>query len=240
MAYLPGSARLVFGGALFDHTEQWSCSLGVHRWSGSTNLVRPDVVSPIIENWFAGSTMRISGAATLDYLKLNEIDTEGHYLDKSNTNAKTWAVPFPKGGIDRTAVGGTVFPQLTVAVSLVTAAQRGYASKGRFFLPVPAIDADQNGRIPGPTAQAMATATASMISSLNRVLSSDGSGWQISVLSSHGAARHVTGVRIGNVMDTQRRRRESWPEVYFPAAVTDSQLDPGQAVPVGGGVGGSV
>ena len=233
MAYLPNSARIVFGGALYDHTEQWSCSLGLHRWSGSDPVPTPASVATTIENWFAGSTMRISGAATLEYLKLNEIDGEGHYKDKSNTAQKLWGMPYPKGGIDRTSVGGTVFPQLTVAVSLQTAAQRGYASKGRFFLPVPCIDADQKGRIDATTAGNMATATAGMLQAINNTISVDRTGWQISVLSASGAARHVTGVRIGNVMDTQRRRRESWPEVYYSAAISGVPLDPGAATPLG-------
>jgi hypothetical protein len=131
------------------------------------------------------------------------------------------------------------FAQLTICISLTTSARRGPASQGRFFMPLPAVGANAAGHINAASLTALVGTTTTMIENINALLG-NGSGWAVSVLSDLGAARHVTGVRVGSVMDTQRRRRNKIPEEYFSGPVENAKLDPGQVTPVGGGIGGQV
>lgn len=225
MAYPTRSARLVMSGHLWGDAEIWSTSLGVHSW-GSTDALPP--LSPIAtacSKWFTDPRSSISAAATLELIKLNEIDGEGRYLDQNNTREHEFGASPPKGASLKNQ-----WPQLSLAISLTTGAQRGRAHRGRFYPPLTAIDPPERGMISKATCAQIAAAAAELITDLNTVFSG---GWAISVLSEYGNVRHVTGVEVGNRMDTQRRRRDAWREEYEKVVLPGAVLDPGQAIPIG-------
>lgn len=157
------------------------------------------------------------------WVKLNQIGPDGRYTDTGNTRVRllngttgTFAVI---NGIASTQ--GPSFQ--SVCVTTTTARTRGKASKGRLFIPqcVPPL---VGGGVIDPTAQqAMATAAATFFTALG-----DEPGVDVTSLRPHvvsgignpGPSEPITGVKVGNVLDVIRRRKNAIAEVYKTATVS--------------------
>jgi len=102
---------------------------------------------------------------------------------------------------------GPVPPQCAVVVSLRTNLFNK-AGRGRFYLPALATDKVSAGRILTAARDSIAVASQKMVQSLN------GAGYTVVVY--HRSAKthdNVTQVSVGDVFDTQRRRRDKLIEV---------------------------
>jgi hypothetical protein len=120
-----------------------------------------------------------------------------------------WLSPYPQG-----STAGTHPLQVALAVSLVTGAERGRAARGRFYLPVPVSPLE------GPYNQLTEAYQASYLAGsleLLDIIEEHVAGWQVGIVSNIGAGaeRAVTGVRVGQALDTIRSRRENVPEDYL-------------------------
>ena len=195
--------KIVFGGAL-ALTETWS--IGFHFLTPGEEFQGDALLRSGFHQWLERQDSRVSSIAKWEYTKINEINpVTGKYLDESLSNT-IFETPLVSG------VVGPSPPQSTVAVSLVTGAERGYASKGRFFPPVGALDVnmDTSGRVGAPFAQGIALSAAQLITDMNGSEAGD-----VVVFSKVGQiTRPVTGVRVGRVVDTQQRRRKNLLEDY--------------------------
>lgn len=153
----------------------------------------------------------------LVWMKANAVGTNGKYLDDT-TNVYTWTTP--AGGL----LSADRPNQLSIAVTTTTGASRGRAHAGRFFLPasVAAINAT-TGLFTTGEADGIAGPAATFLSALNSTASVLGvQQLRCAVMSNIGAGTHhdITGVRVGRVVDTQRRRRNKPSELGQTAAVT--------------------
>lgn len=137
-------------------------------------------------------------------LKVAPQDVNGRYPDGSD--AVEYLRPSPLTGSWTEG-----YPQIALVISWRTARSRGYASNGRMYLPSANKPASSTGRIPPAEADSAATAGAAFIAAVN---SADLGA--ASVMSTVGAGRieAITDVRVGGVMDTQRRRRNQITEEY--------------------------
>lgn len=106
-------------------------------------------------------------------------------------------------------------PQCAIVVSHLTLGA-GSRNRGRAYLPaVAASGLTTAGRITSTVRGELLTAYAGWLTSL------DAAGSQPIVLSEvgGGAVSFITSVRIGDVIDTQRRRRGSLAESYASATI---------------------
>ena len=213
-----------FGGTLADRDE-WVCGIRMRLADGFAPP--PDGVAenaameayePLLRALFTDPGMMLTSQADLRFLKLNEIGPEGRYANQSQTFRRDLTTPIP-GSSSR-----TVPLDQALCVTLLTSAQRGKASKGRFYLPGTTQTLEQTGTFTASACQAMA---ASLATFLNGLAPSDlTGGLEPAVVSPgvqsdpEGGSRRVSGVQVGNQPDRQRRRRENTPEVYYRAAVT--------------------
>lgn len=226
MTYRPHTL-LSFGGRLFTE-ESWNCGLRIvlgdpedstvslqsyETWSAE-NL---DDIAADVAAWFTSSGAKISSAARLDWVKLNAINADGRYVSESETNIFEWAAG--------DAPAGTVSPaeaQVTMVVSLLTNATRGRASRGRFYPPTGEMGVSPTtGRVSATLCQQMADAAKVLLDNIANEPGIDLSAPRVVVasdLGSPGPARSVQRVAVGNVPDTQRRRRSSLPEAYSVSA----------------------
>lgn len=109
-------------------------------------------------------------------------------------------------------------PQVSLCATLTTAVSRGLATKGRMYLPGITIAVLDSGKIPTTDAGYVATNLATFLSACNASTNLPGSV----ILASKGAKplyldgvfRVVTNTRVGDVYDTQRRRRDALVETY--------------------------
>lgn len=209
--------------------ETWSCSL---RFAEGTHLpgVGPVVVDEsFIDSWLHGSMKDrvaayhaatgtcINPLAKLSFVKLNAIKTDGHY-QYDVTHEHVFADV--AGGGD---AFNTVPNQSALAISMTTGFSRGPAHRGRYYLPMPSVQILPDGTVnPAFTAQILGT-TKVFIEGLADVPGVDIATSPTPAVFSRKlgspAHRTITGVAIGKVLDTQRRRRRSLPENYSNQAL---------------------
>lgn len=215
--------RIVVGGKLAA-SETWSMSL--HYLTPTIGKLA--IAGPLIDAfkaWFVTPSIGVNTLATLDWCKANELDP----LARINP-------PDPKTGLPRPAsppytryldtgamnelvlspgsVPGTGSmagpPQCTIAISLTTPYLRGLAHAGRIY-PPSAVMVESDGRNSAVPTGNSATAAALLIGAIN-----SSNGGQVVVYSGvrGQTANVVNGVRVGRVVDTQRRRRRNLVEDY--------------------------
>lgn len=109
-------------------------------------------------------------------------------------------------------------PNQTALVFTLKTSRAGKSGKGRVYLPLLSPAAlDANGRISGTVTDHLATNFATFLTAVDAYDHGGAEGpFEIAVQSKvfPGAAAPVTSVAVGNVLDTQRRRRDKLVEVY--------------------------
>lgn len=216
-------------GDAYGATERWQFGLRLTS-GGVSNQATADALKPIVLKWWLGTAapytvsaqFRPSTTHRLTEIKCANIDVDGKY-PPTLPSASAFFVPGQASSFTQPA--GQI-AQATIAATLFTALPRGLASKGRIYLPpsgwmLPGTD----GLLPVPNAQAVADSVRILISEIN----ADSVIGNVAIFSrgrgvpsppvlgkkpkytypNAGAMNVVTGVRVGKVVDTQRRRRRS-------------------------------
>lgn len=213
MAYSSPFLRVVMSGETYPG-EGFSCGLTIgQNFDGP--VTQPSDLTPYqlaCAAWFARPGSKISTKAKLTLLKVNLVGVDGKYASNDSTAFHEYLTPVTGGN----SAGATarVAPQLTLAVTLTTARKRGLAARGRLYPPMPIIGIEDDGLITVADAQLVGDSMATLINDLNSIGTGD-----VSVMSEvgTGAVGRVTGVEVGRVIDTQRRRRRSLTEARVPA-----------------------
>nr|CRY96751.1 hypothetical protein [uncultured prokaryote] len=225
----PRHLYLTFGGRYFTD-EIWSGGIrlaspaspndeGDEAWT-ITAAEQNQYAADAVETWFTSAGAKVSGMARLDWVKLNAIDTDGSYLDKSNTNL----VEYPTDTAPTGGSGAMDWPQISVCVSFRTDVSRGLAARGRLYVPA-VVSKSGAGRVGAADCLTMATAAKDLLEELrdmpqlliggqlapcvvSRGLRTGPDTW------GPGVARYIRRSEVGDVADTQRRRRNELVEVY--------------------------
>ncbi len=206
-----------FGGRILtpSHPDEiWSCGIRLTSLSASggepatVNQAYANEVGPHLATWFATSTNGIPTAVKLDFLKVNEIEPTGRYLDKANT--VVWRNNTGNTGGNSTQNAPSF---CTLAYSWTTAFARGPASKGRVYLPNFSYSA--SGSFVSDTDQQKALVAA--VALLEVFVNTSGTRQGVPVVASsiNSATEIITGARVGDVYDTQRRRKNAYREQYM-------------------------
>jgi hypothetical protein len=214
MAFAP-HVRVTARG-LFDTTsnggeqfEQWSWRLNFSDPSGSEDPVDDEAqladIATDISNFHGRPGSWISRAAVLTEVKAARIGADGKYIGQ------------PRSVVLSKAGGGPSLvypPQVALAVSLGTT-RRGATGRGRIFLPAPAMSIGGNtGRISTTDRNAVAGSVAQLLNDLNNQPRIDAFAPSVVIASSKGYNTEVNSVRVGDVLDTIRTRRNEMGESY--------------------------
>lgn len=228
--------RLVFGGAFFG-TEQWQAGLhlsagGMDAAALSTfcethiNDVRDD-----IKAWAIKPAAGLSSAASLEWVKMNGIGEDNLYSDPDHVHQ---ALVLPGVVNPGSPNSPTDFcaPQLALCVSLRSGIAGSRASHGRVFLPVQGYQPDFTGHLPANVCNEVAQTFVTLLAAINNWPGVDPpSAPHVCLVTPDSPARAaengrparpfraarllpVTAVWVGNVLDTQRRRRKDIGETY--------------------------
>lgn len=215
MAYAPFS-RFVMGGTTDPGTgvqeEIWACTISVLNFDGGVGpILDPETylqeVKTPIATWFASGAAKNSNKSLLTYIKCNAISADGTYTDPSHS----FRYDYPSPAV------GTAAPNapgiISVCMSWTTDKTRGPGSKGRIFPPNSAA-ASVGTLLIGGTVQTNLVLSAKEL--LNAVANSTGTQPGVPVVASNVNATNtpITGVRVGNVCDVQRRRKNELTETY--------------------------
>lgn len=227
----PTHIRIEFGGTLQARSpddEIWSCSLRAFPGvtGGPANLTNPssldlqawcDAVAPQLRTWFGSNsgTPTLAATAKLAWVKANIIDSTGHYADSADTNV-TQITPQTGG---QPSQGAPSF--CSVAASFGSDLSRGPASRGRMYLP------NYGPSSTGATVDsAHASAVLSNVLALIGIIKAQTAGLNGGVMTpalvSDRQAKwsYIRTVRVGNVYDVQRRRKNAVDEVYVAGGVS--------------------
>lgn len=215
MAYQPHTL-IAFGGSLADvgaADEIWECTVRVISPGGS-GLPLSDAagymgqVAGPLQTWFTTPAVGMSSKSTLAWLKVNNIAADGTYSAAGGTNVHDYSPP--QNGGSTAAQAAPAFCSL--ALSWTTNRRRPPGAFGRIYPP--------NFNYPmGGSAVSSASQTAAVgaaVALLDVLRNCDGSLGAIPVIASRVNATNteITGCRVGNIYDVQRRRKNAVPETY--------------------------
>lgn len=218
-------ARVTISGTVFGGAEEWSTGFQFGKEDDGIIELVPGGAELIAQRWqtfFSNPACAISNAWHTTRVKIALINTDGT-TDEDNIDYYFYPAPVAGGQ------GGTPFPpQITLAATMTSEYQRGLASKGRMYLPgvISGIDGG-TGKLGGAYTNTLNTAFKTFLDGVNTDETSGGyiilasKGHKTDALDANnqpvyvdGRNARVTGCRIGNVYDTQRRRRNDLAEVY--------------------------
>lgn len=175
-----------------------------------------DALVAVITAYWQDSLTYIPQRAVLDVVKWNLIGTDGRYASRTETRQS-----------DVLGINGTASmrfpPQIAWATTWTTEAARGRASKGRTFWPT-GIPLDVSTFRPNQDAIVQKVERdLGLIRDLNDAASTSGQvTLRAAVMSNLGSGTTglITGARIGDRVDVQRRRAEQMGERYTAAQGT--------------------
>lgn len=223
--------KLTFGGTQAEGQDIWTCGINLSIQNDELIPIVPtnavvafdnyikDVDADIIDiftNYISNKDMDIPSGATLDYIKLAVIDTNGQYIADSHT----WEPQDVTGGETRFYI-----PQVSIVMTLQSDKRVDPGKYGRFYLPTAVTNVSEGYR-PTKTTE-KATLTANLLAALNRRVRGGLADVRVqpaavtSASNFSGSYRPFTTVKVGNVFDTQRRRRNKIGETYEVVDVPD-------------------
>lgn len=219
--FLHRVSRVTIHGKYGGGAEEWSTGFYMGNENADADLPNQQLVDDIATAWknfFTGVGQNISSNWSTDYVKIASMGTDGR-SDSGDTVYSTY-VTQPTGS------GGNLYPpQIALAATLTSTKPRGVGAKGRMYLPGLSIGIDTTGHVNGAGLTAVLTAFKTFLNACNASTATD----NVVILASHGSInkdgtpkiggsapinKAVTGIKIGNVYDTQRRRRNQLPETY--------------------------
>lgn len=219
MVYNQQHMLLAWGGEFIAGDSQQA---PVEQFAGSLRFVGPGVEGAQTEDALDALTQalvthwqrpeaHIPNRAVLGWVKWNTIDVEGRYVNRNATLARYDI------GINGTA--SMTFPlQIAWCTTWTTDVNRGLAARGRTYWPTgvplsPSLlrvngeDCTDKARVDYELVQNLSTAAAGAV----------GTALVPAVMSNlrGGASYVITGARVGDRLDVQRRRGNSFPEAYY-------------------------
>jgi hypothetical protein len=211
--------RLVVIGDQYGDTFNWTMSIipKTEGLMGAEPVTQAfcTLVANVVGLWWrdsspAGAPINGHASAGITSVKLNRIGANGKYADEET---REYVFPTRQQG----NVAGNPPAQLAVAVSLLTAVDRGRAHRGRFYLPALStfIALGTDGRATASAAGIAAAAGKRLVDQINDLYDAlpvtDTSRMRVGVASDIGGGtfREATCVAVGRVPDTMRSRRSS-------------------------------
>jgi len=222
MAFPHRVCRYTMSGTMFNDQEIWST--GFYMGTEDADSADPDqasvdAVAQHWATWFTQSSSKVSGAYKTLFVKGALLNNDGKTM-LQNVVQHDYS-PAINGAYN----GGTNPPQIALVVSLRNTERRGLGVKGRMYLPGIGQPIQPDGKIIGVAADEMATNFQTFVNAINAdfaipgrmvMASKGGSG----LFPAPGRVKEVHEIKIGNVYDTQRRRRNALVESYSTRSIT--------------------
>lgn len=224
MPYLRPHMYLSILGDAYGGTEHWQFGMRLFD-GGLSGQVTADAAGPIVSSWWSNVNNGFINTHRFTSVKCARIGVDGKY--EPNTISGEWFAVPPVVGPTLWAADQQAIPQNTIVGTLTTAVPRGYASKGRIYLPPQIYNVLSDGLISATDATSVANSIKTLINNLvahsvigpvviasrgKGVRSIDDKGKVHYTYPNPGAENNVTGVQVGRVVDTQRRRRRQLSE----------------------------
>lgn len=223
MAFADKVIHVTMSGAMLGGAEEWQTGFYVGLAQGTVDAPSQEFVDGIRdlwETWFE-TAGHVHQSYTFTQVKAARLNIGGLY-DGSGVVTSN-----PAAAVIGNYQGQVMPPQIALVATLIAGSGKGLAGKGRMYLPGVSGGIDSTGHLTGTYTQQIATNLATFFNGVNALASNPG----VVINASRGqknfaglGARNVpiNGIRVGNVYDTQRRRRNALAETYSTAVVTDT------------------
>lgn len=224
-AYAHKIARVTISGTMFSAAEQWSTGFFMGSPTTDVTGVNAPAAQSIATAWttfFNAAGSKISNSYNTTQVKVAMLNEDGT-TNLDEIDYYTYPAPIIGGN-----TAAPLPPQITLAATLTSDNQRGLAAKGRMYLPgVNAALFAAEGKIGIADTGTISTNLKTFFDAVNLgagvpgkvILASKGrksqdTGTDGQPIYIGGVSAWVTGLRVGNVYDTQRRRRNGLVETY--------------------------
>ena len=236
MTYPESHYKVTVYGDAYNGSEHWS--FGWRMRGGTLTDTAAQIRAtaydaPVTAFWTLAGLGGFYNTHRLQGVKVAVIGADGHYPD-GHIPGEVFKANVP--GPILADTGAYVLPQSSVCCTLTTAVPRGLASKGRFFLPPSQAQIASDGLMNDAMRDIVRGRVRDFLTAINNATVDTG---DIAILSrgrgvpaydpdtnkitytypNAGAVHDVTGVSVGRVIDTQRRRRRQLVESYEGAAL---------------------
>lgn len=190
-------------------------------WTTGFSMGFPDQDAPVptvadaefIANAWTDFFTNTGSGVTTSYrtlaVKYNQLGNDGRQITDPTVE---YVYPTPVGGPAQTNLHP---PQCTMVLSLRAAQTRGLATKGRMYLPLTGFSIETSGKAnPARIGTSLA-----LLQTFFQTLGADTGIVGIPILTSGaqsilGASHPIASIAMGDVYDTQRRRRNAFQETY--------------------------
>lgn len=226
MPYTENHLLVRFGGPAWAEQEEWSCGFRLRHIGG-------DAADPMLADAQASveDIYDVLAAYWTRQATYSSAFNELRWVEANPISAATGKYLFPnqpvrfEGAMARSSLVNAI-PQVAYCVTLKGLTNRGPGSRGRWYVPVAFVAAQpltSTGVVQQSLCEGMANSAAEMLEDVQAIsvgagpntwnphLFGDGKGGPV--------MSPITEVSVGNVLDTQRRRRNQLEETYFPATV---------------------
>lgn len=219
MAYPYQFIKFTFGGALAGNNEIWTCGFHLgHGTAGVTvgqfNALEASLPSlgDLVKSYITDASMRIPSGASVQWIKLALIGTDGKYV------TEPLEYILPSSGAGQASTG--YVPQASTVVTLVSGKFKDPGKYNRFYLPAAPPSGLGSYRLTQAQTEAMAATSAEFLGDVHEIVYHEANGLTIKAVSQNVSEYYdVIWARVGDVLDTQRRRRNKISENYY-----DTQL----------------
>lgn len=224
MAFADKVVHVTLSGNMLQGQEEWQTGFWMGLSEGEAAVPTQGFVDGVRDAWLPFWTdfnNEISSAYTFTSVKAARVNIGGLY-DGSGVVESYTATATNGGGSS-----SPLPPQCALVATLIGGSGKGLAGKGRMYLPGVKAPIDGAGKLSGSYTQRIATELAEFFDTVNSLIGSPGvvinASKGHSKLAGIGARNvPVNGVRVGNVYDTQRRRRNGLAETYSLADLTSN------------------
>lgn len=220
MAFAHKVNRVTMSGTMYGGNEIWTTGF----WAGSTSGDAPaptvEAAEAIADAWqpfFTSVSVKVAYLFKTATIKITPYSAAG-VIDVGAIKSFSYSTP-----IEGAHTGNGNPPQCALVATLVAGSGVGNGGKGRMYLPGIGTGIDPTGHISTGDANAIAAALATFFADVNASVDSPGIAINAAktapVTGFLAINRALTTVRVGNVFDTQRRRRNALAESYSSDAI---------------------
>lgn len=221
MAYPFHFLKLSFGGGLAQGAEIWTNGINfglptadVGFEEGDYDTALPNIATSIQE-WFVDNRLGMPNSATLEWVKLAYIKPDGEYFRDADVYDYPSAVVGTQPGLGKLV-------QQSTAVTFESARRRAPGRFARIYPPMTGTPGN-DGYVSHGEAEGIRDATAEMIAEITEDLRVASGQNIVPIVASQKTTSNneIVTVKVGRIVDVQRRRRNRLPELYSPAVVID-------------------
>lgn len=216
MAYSQPFIRVSFGGSTAGGLDIWSCQFHLATvdplanqlewWNAVTS--QAENIKDLVEDFVGNPAALIPQGVNLDWVKLAMVGEDGRYMYEAVE------VQADKSG----GVMGSFIPQATIAFTMESPKWKDPGKYNRFYLPTSNPSGNGEFRLNQSQVNLALTTCQTLIEGVNEILAglTATPASMVSVVSGtrEGSTLAVIKLRLGRVIDTQRRRRNAIPEEY--------------------------